>query len=106
MRAATLAPARSDAPAVTVSPSTSRTGTKLSSSPSAVRRSTSSRSPSCTRYCLPPVLMTAYTEASGLLTTADHRTGRPDLPPTQPEAGVGSASEQPAAERQGLGPEG
>src|SRR5450631_1709254 len=58
IRAVTATPPSSAGVASTLSPSTSITGRSVTSSPS--RRSTSRRSPSDTRYCLPPVWMTAY----------------------------------------------
>src|SRR5438045_1870622 len=58
MRAVTAAAPSWAGVASTLSPSTSITGRSVTSSPS--RRSTSRRSPSATRYCLPPVWMTAY----------------------------------------------
>src|SRR3954471_23673225 len=60
MRAETEAPARSEAVAMTVSPSTSRTGVKVTSPSAEPSFSTWTRSPSATRSCLPPVLITAF----------------------------------------------
>src|SRR5687767_12868541 len=61
MRPATEAPARSVGLVTTVSPSTSRTGRNATSLPGSwPSSSTSTRSPSATRACLPPVWMTAY----------------------------------------------
>src|SRR5690349_18000701 len=59
-RAATVAPPSWPGPARTESPSTSRTGVKLTSAPDAPTRSTFNFSPSATLYCFPPVFMTAY----------------------------------------------
>src|SRR3954451_8347837 len=60
-RADTEAPDSSSGVESTESPSTTRTGLSVTSSPTArLRRSTSMRSPSATRVCFPPVLITAY----------------------------------------------
>src|ERR1700757_171204 len=58
----TTAPATRGAPTLMVSPlATSSTSSKLMDAPtSAVRLSTLRDSPGATRYCLPPVLITAY----------------------------------------------
>src|SRR3954464_3469466 len=61
--ATTLAPLRKGAPKETLSPSpAARTFSNVTSLPSSAPSSfsTSSLSPTETRYCLPPVLMTAY----------------------------------------------
>src|SRR5436190_18456297 len=60
-RAVTVAPSSCAGVACTRSPSTTRTGASSTSLPSSSpRRSTSSRSPASTLYCLPPVRITAY----------------------------------------------
>src|SRR5215212_9689613 len=60
--ALTLAPATNGAPTLTESPSpTASTSANWIAAPtSACRSSTLSFSPELTRYCFPPVLMTAY----------------------------------------------
>src|SRR4051812_9218793 len=75
MRAETEEPARSEAVAITVSPSTSRTGVNVTSPSVEPSFSTWTRSPSATRSCLPPVLMTAY---------IDRPCYRTAPPPTEP----------------------
>src|SRR4051812_29860688 len=64
--ACTLAPLTSGAPSFTSAPSpTSKTSRSSFAPTSCVSFSTLRRSPSLTRYCLPPVLTTAYIGAPG-----------------------------------------
>src|ERR1041384_7855678 len=88
MRPVTEAPASWPGVASTVSPSTTRTGVRVTSSPTdAPRRSTLTTWPCSTRSCLPPLLITAYI---GLLPLGAPDLGRadgtdePTLPPSGP----------------------
>src|SRR5258706_8291609 len=65
--AVTLAPTTRGAPILTFSPSaTSRTSVNSTDLPGSTPSSFSTRrvSPCCTRYCLPPVAMTAYMDGT------------------------------------------
>src|SRR5262245_23053213 len=69
--AVTLAPLTTGVPTRTCAPSaTSSTSSKVTAAPaSAPSFSTRMVSPSCTRYCLPPVAITAYMKSSQTLRT-------------------------------------
>src|SRR5256885_13504320 len=71
-------PSTAGLPTLTSPPSlTSRTRPSFTEEPgSAARRSTRMRSPGATRYCLPPLTITADSELSGLGTASDF-TGKP-----------------------------
>src|SRR5439155_12110932 len=77
-RAATDARPSSSGALTTVSPSTTSRGVKATSSPSALQSSsTSSRWPSATRSCLPPVLITAYMTPGGYRRVSSSTIPRP-----------------------------
>src|SRR5262249_23304539 len=88
--ASTFAPPTSGVPTFTPSPSPTRsTSLKVTASPTLPASfSTRSRSPCATRYCFPPVLMTAYMKSPALL-------GEPGEPRTEVSKprrrGVGSS---------------
>src|SRR5256885_5160915 len=73
--ASTLAPATSGAPTLTPSPSPSSRTSRATFAPTSPSSfSTLRRSPSWTRYCLPPVRTTAYIETLRLRSRADRST--------------------------------
>src|SRR5258705_5769961 len=102
--ASTRAPETTGAPSLTSAPSPTRSTSSSSFTPtSCASFSTLSRSPSLTRYCLPPVLTTAYIEDLLAFRLGTGPAGR-EIPPRGAERnGRSSGSGLPSQVRPGPG---